>query len=565
MATSEDPRNKLQIALSRKSALWNERNSWLPQWKDISKFVEPSAGRFQTTDTNRGDAQTYNSIIDNTATKDSIVLASGLMSGITSPARPWFRLVLGDKDLMESAAVKMWLFDVASLMRSVFNQSNTYRTLSTMYQEIGNFGTTATVVLSNFDNVIHHYPCTVGEFALGTDDLGKVDTFVRELRMTVIQLVKMFGLDNCSDSVRNMFKTNRFDQWVDIIHIIQPRSGRNPSKRDSKNMPYESIYFEPGRAGEDKTLRISGFKRFPVLAPRWHVTGNDVYGKMAPGMVALGDVKQLQHQQLRKGQAIDYQVNPPLQVPTKYKDAQRNRLPGGVMFVDQAGAADQIRAAYQPNMNLRDLTMDIQDVRERIHSAYFADLFLMLANDQRSGITATEVAERHEEKLLMLGPVLERLHQELLQPLVDITFDMLADAGALPPPPPELQDGTNIDIEFISVLAQAQRAIGAQGTDRLLATVAQIAPMYPGALDKINFDQAIDDYADQYGVNPALIVPDDVVAQKREAAAAQQAKMQAAASVPALAGAAKDVGSIDPSQLQQTLATMQGYSMPTGA
>jgi hypothetical protein len=293
------------------------------------------------------------------------------------------------------------------------------------------------------------------------------------------------------------------------------------------------------------------------------VTGNDVYGN-SPGMECLGDVKQLQFEQMRKAQAIEFQTNPPLQVPTAYKNQTMSRLPGGTMYVDQAGPGGGIRTAFDVNLDLSHLLGDIQDIRERIRSAYYADLFLMLANDTRSGVTATEVAERHEEKLLMLGPVLERLHNELLSPMIDLAFDYCATAGILPEAPPEIQ-GTEMNIEFISTLAQAQRAVAAGNVDRLLGTVGQVAGAKGdmSIWDKIDTDQVVDDYGDMYGVNPEIIVPDDKVAEIRAARAQQMAAQQAAAAAPTMADTAKTTSEIDSAGLQDVMNLFQGYTTPS--
>lgn len=557
----DQPINRRQRLLARKSALWLERSSWITHWREISEYQQPRAGRFVVTDRNRGDKRA-NSILDNTAVFGARTLAAGLMSGMTSPARPWFKLEIEDKDLMESSAVKAWLHDSALVLRRIFAASNTYRALHMLYEELGLFGTATSIVLPNFDNVIHHHPLTVGEYALGTNELGLVDTVCREYQMTVAQMVDAFGLDNVSNTVRDLYNKASYDSWVDVVHLIQPRRGRDVTKLDGKNKRFASIYMEPGKDNSDKFLSESGFDRFPALAPRWVVTGNDVYGT-SPGMECLGDVKQLQHQQLRKGQAIDYQVNPPLQVPTAYKEAAKNRLPGGVMYVDSMGQNGGVRSAFEVNLNLQHLMMDIQDVRERIRQAYYADLFLMLANDTRSGITATEVAERHEEKLLMLGPVLERLHNELLSPLIDTTFDYASKAGILPTPPEELQ-GLELKVEFISVLSQAQRAVAAQGVDRLLATVGQLAAVKPDVLDKVDFDKVVDDYGEMYGVNPKIIVDDDTVAAVREQRAQQMAAQQTAASLPAMAATAKTMGDVNTQGVQDVMSGLMGYGT-TGA
>jgi len=557
-----DGTDKRSCLLRRKGALWTERSSWDGHWAEIAQYQMPRASRFFVSDTNKGNKR-HNAIYDNTAIFAQRTLAAGMMSGMTSPARPWFRISLADKDLMEYGPVKTWLYDVSERMRAVFAKSNTYNTLHHCYEELGAFGTWADFVQSDFDNIIHHYPMTVGEYALATNDKGVVDTLARQVSMTVKQMVQWFGKDKVSVTVRNLFDSGKLDAWVEVVHMVQPRAEYDRTKKDGKNMPFQSVYFEPAAANWEEFLSEGGYKRFPALCPRWVVTGNDVYGH-SPGMDCLGDVKQLQLSQLRKAQAIDYQVNPPLQIPTAYKDQAHKRLPGGTMYVDSTSPGGGVRSAYEVNLRLDYLLDDIKDTRERIRGACYADLFLMLANDSRSGTTATEIAERNEEKLLMLGPVLERLHNELLSPLIDITFDRLMSTGVLPAPPDELQ-GADLNIEFISTLAQAQRAVAAGGVDRLLSTIGQVSavPAWQQAADKVDIDQVIDDYAEMYGVNPKIIVPDDVVAQRRaeRAQAAQQA--QAAASAPQAVDSAKTASEIDPQGLKDVLGMFQGYNTPT--
>ena len=203
------------------------------------------------------------------------------------------------------------------------------------------------------------------------------------------------------------------------------------------------------------------------------------------------------------------------------------------------------------------------DVRERIRSAYYADLFLMLANDQRSNVTATEVAERHEEKLLALGPVLERLHNELLSPLIDITFDAAAEAGILPPAPPELQD-MELDIEFVSTLAQAQKMVASQAIDSVVQRVMTMAQTWPEVLHKIDPLQIVDDLSDMYGINPKVVVPDDIVQKKMEEDAQAMAAQQAAAAAPIAADAAKALGDTDAANIEDVMSRLQGYGSTAG-
>jgi hypothetical protein len=482
------------------------------------------------------------------------------MAGMTSPARPWFRLGISDRDLMESAHVKAWLHKVTTLMREVFARSNTYLALHSGYEELGAFGTDADIILPDYDNVIHHYPLTAGEYAIATNHKGKVDTLYREFQMTVGQMGKQFGLENVSETIKALHARGALDQWVTVVHAIEPRGDRDTSKKDARNMRFKSCYFEPSKDNHEKYLSESGFDQFPGVVSRWVATGGDVYGT-SPGMDALGDIKQLQHQQLRKSQGIDYQTNPPLQVPSQYKDAARARLPGGIFYVDATGPNGGVRSAFEVNLDLQHLLADIVDVRSRIESAFYADLFLMLSRMDRSGITATEVAERHEEKLLMIGPVLERLHGEKLGPMIDLTFDYCARANILPAPPPELE-GMDLNVEFVSTLAQAQRAVAGAGYDRLLGTIGSLAPLFPEVRHKIKANQVVDDYADLYGVNPDIIRSDDEADALAQAEAQASQAAQMAASMPGLATAAKSVGDIDAANMRDVMSAVTGYSTP---
>ena len=507
---------------TRKSELWRERSTWFSQWQEISRYLLPRNGRFLVTDRNRGEKR-HNQIYDSTGTRALRVLAAGLMAGMTSPARPWFRLGIADKALMEYDSVKRWLNDVTEIMRQIFSKSNTYRSLHMLYEEIGGFGTGATIILPDFNDVIRHYPLTIGEYAIATDHRGEVNTLYRDFDMTVGQMVGQFGRDKCSQAVKTLFDKGGLDTWVNVTHIIEPRADRDVRSKLAKDMAVASCYYETG-ASSEQFLRESGYKRFPALAPRWAATGGDIYGN-SPGMEALGDIKQLQHQQLRKGQGIDYMVKPPVQLPVAMKNQEFNSLPGGASYVDSS-VGGGIKNSFDVTLRLDHLLADIQDVRTRIDETFYKNLFMMLAMDQRSNITAREVAERHEEKLLMIGPVLERLHNELLKRKIDVVFDEMILAGLVPPPPQEMQ-GQELNVEFISMLAQAQRAIGVGSVDRFVGAMGAIAQFKPGVLDKFDEDEWADKYGDMLGVDPTLIVADEKVAiVRQQRAQAQQAAAQ---------------------------------------
>lgn len=540
-----DYKSKREAALQRWGQLVSDRASWISHWSELAHWTLPRSGNFIDSSLhgapNRGEKKNTH-ILDNTAQRAVGIMTAGLMSGASSPARPWFKLRTPYDDLNERPAVKGWLDLVEKRMREVFNQSNTYRALRQNYQELGVFGTAGDIVLEDFDNVLHHYPMTIGEYALDTNDKGVVDTVYRKFDMRVSQVVQKFGYARCSQHVKNMYDRRSLNAWVPVLHAIEPRRERNPMKLDNGNMPYASCYYEIGGQDQDY-LRESGFQLFPAVTPRWETRGADIYGA-SPGMMALGDTKQLQHQQLRKSQAIDFQSLPPLQAPANTKV---NMTPGSVSYVDTTG--NGVKNLFDVQLDLGALREDILDVRGRIERAYYVDMFLLIIGDERiQPATAREIAERHEEKLLMLGPVLESLHDEMLSPLVELAFAYMLRAGLVPPPPRELSN-VPLVIQFVSLLAQAQKLVGLSSIDRLLGTIlnaASIVPQAAAMLDKVDTDQLVDVYADTLGVDPTLIVADDQVALVRAERAKQQAQAQAIEAAPQVTQAMKNAAEAQP-------------------
>ncbi|EMD9271582.1 phage tail protein [Cronobacter malonaticus] len=519
--TNETLKEQLTKQLAQ---LEQERTTFEPHWRELSDFIIPRGSRFLTSEANRGDRRN-NKIVDPTATMANRTLSSGMMSGITSPARPWFKLATPDPEMMDYGPVKLWLETVQNRMNDMFNKSNLYQSLPLIYSSLGTFATGAMAVLEDDDDVIRTMPFPVGSYYIANSPRLSVDTCFRKFSMTVRQLVREFGLNSISSSTKSAFENGTYEKWVDVVHAVYPNMNRETGKMNAKNKAFRSVYFEVG-SDNDKVLRESGYDEFPIMAPRWEVNGEDVYGSSCPGMIALGQVKALQLEQRRKAQQIDKQTNPPMIGPTSLKTQRVSLLPGDITYVDQVTGAEGLRPAYMVNPNLGDLLGDIQDTRQLINSAYFVDLFMMLQNVNTRSMPVEAVIEMKEEKLLMLGPVLERLNDEFLDPLIDRAFSMMARKNMLPEPPEEMQ-GMPLRIEYISVMAQAQKAIGLSSLERFVGFVGNLANAKPEALDKLDVDQAIDNYAVMSGVSPTVVVPQEQAQQTRNDRAQQQQQAMA--------------------------------------
>lgn len=533
----------------QQAQLTTDRSSFESHWRELSDFINPRGSRFLVTDVNRDDRRNTK-IIDPTATLAARTLSSGMMSGITSPARPWFKLATPDPDMMDYGPVKMWLEVVQRRMNEVFNKSNLYQSLPLLYASLGNYSTGAMAVLDDDSDVIRTMMFPIGSYYMANSPRGSVDTCFRKFSMTVRQLVMEFGMSNVSTSVRSLWENGTYESWIEVIHAVYPNIDRDTAKLNSKNKPVKSVYYEVG-GDNDKVLRESGFDEFPIMAPRWEVNGEDVYGSSCPGMIALGQVKALQLEQKRKSQLIDKATNPPMVGPSSLKNQRVSLLPGDVTYIDVMNGQDGLKPAYLVNPNTADLLADIQDTRQTINSAYFVDLFMMLQNINTRSMPVEAVIEMKEEKLLMLGPVLERLNDECLNPLIDRAFSIMARKNLLPPPPDVLQ-GMPLRIEYISVMAQAQKSIGLSSLSSTVGFIGQLAQAKPEALDKLDVDQAIDAFAEMSGVSPTVIVPQEQVEQVRQERARQQQQQQAMAMGMAAAQGAKTLSeaqTADPSVL----------------
>lgn len=520
----------------------NTRQDFDAYYKELRDHFYPRAGRFDNDKPNEVKKR-YGNLLDTSPAIARRTMASGMMAGITSPARPWFRLGTPDPGLMEFAPVKEWLHFVERLMREVFNRSNLYNVLPMIYGEVGTFGTGVMAAFPDFNNVIRFMPFTVGQYYLGQNEMGTVDTFYRTFQMTVRQAVELANRmgGQVSKETQTKYDNGDYHQWIKVVHAVLPNQHHKAKSPWAKDKRFIAVYWEENSA--DRVMCQTGYDQFPILAPRWEVGDGDVYGTDCPGMMALPDAKQLQTQRRRMAKAVAAMASPPTQSPAgQGKKVQYNILPGTHSTYDPS-QPEGIKTIYQTNPRVQELLLDIQETKQRVDTSFFADLFMQLTLSDRRQITAREIEERHEEKLLMLGPVLERLHTDMLDPLIDLTFRYMMEGGLLEqaPPPRELQ-GVDLKVEYISVLAQAQHAAGMGALERQVQFTGMLAQASGDATvwDKVDKDQMVDEAGLMLGVSPKTIKTDDQVAAERAQRAQQQAQMQAVAAAQQMAATAKD-------------------------
>lgn len=511
--------------------MYDERAQQEQTWRKLSQYINPARGRFDEDNrTSEGRRRDY-FLLDPYPMEAHGKCAAGLHSGLTSPSRPWFDLGLADDELAAHHTVRLWLDDCRDILMDIYAKSNVYNTLLQIEAELSQFGTAAALMLEDYDTAVYCRPYTCGEYAGDVDSRGRVARFSRKMRFKAWQLIDEFGEDAVSEAVKRANAQNDTNSDFEVQMLIERNLAYDPDKLAVGNFPWRSVYFET--AQNDRFLRVSGYRECPFLMPRWTTIANGIYGT-GPGHNALGNCMQLQKLEEVNMQLLENRANPPMIVPSSVGKVKRN--PGAQTLVPDGTISQGIRPLFDAQGSREDVLATIQYKQSQIGAAFFNDLFVMLSQQDRSPeMTAREVAERHEEKLLMLSPVLEQMHNEVLSPLTKRTFEICLRNGLFPPIPEEMRgQESTIKAEFISLLAQAQKAVAAPSIERTLALAGNLAGIAPEIMDNLDLDATIRKHASYMGTPESIMRDEDDVEQMRKARAEaqqQQAEMEQAAAM----------------------------------
>lgn len=519
----------------RLSALRTWRESWWMQnWSDLAEFILPrrsiwltqSAGGYPTANNMSRGRPINGQIADPTATLATRVCAGGLMSGLASPSRPWFKIMPGAKNFEIDAQGRQWLDETESRLYSVMASSNFYNAFAQECEDLVIFGTAPSIIYEDERDVIRLYNPAVGEYYLASGSTMRVEGLYRVFVMTVAQIVDFFGIDNCPQQVSKLWaaKGNSLEQELTIAHGIEPNfeidnegAGVVPG-----NFTWREVYWLYGSDNE-KPLSERGFVDQPFTAARWSTQSNDAYGR-SPGMDILPDVMQLQVMTRRMAEAIEKQVRPPLVASMELKNQPSSILPGHVTYVPNLTSGSGMRPIYEVQPDIAAMSANIQAIENRIKVGLFNDLFLMLEQGIGPKMTAYEVAQKMQEKLQVLGPVIEGLLSESLKPKLKRIFGIMMRREMISPVPDSLK-GIPLDIQFVSMLALAQKAAATGGLERLIGLIGNMVAVFPEAKDNLDADIFIQEMNDLLGNAQKILRSPQQLQQIR---AQQQAAMQKA-------------------------------------
>lgn len=509
-----------------------EREPWITTWSELATYIKPQDGGYlyKNSKTQKGE-KSKKKILDNTPLNSLRTLAAGMLGGMSSPTKPWFR-ISAPKDAKDNREIRDWLSECDERIRSAMHRSGAYEAFSSAYYDMGLFGTAVILLYEDHENIVNCENIPVGQYYLGSDDRGEITTVIREYNMTIYQLVKRYGVENVSDQVRDLWNGKvGLHQERTVIQAIFPNEDYNPEGKASEKWEYCDVTWEEG-LHQGKVLQYRGFREKPFLTPRWsNVTGTEVYGE-SPAMNALPDIKTLNQVTKDKLESIQRIVLPSFLAPLSMKDQPSYLTPGGVTYTHDVQTGG-MRPVYEVPYQITGILQNETDVlQRRIGQAFFRDLWMLL--DNLEGVqprSQMELIKREGEKILQLSPTIQKIQSELLEGAIDRYFAIMLRRGLLPEPPQAVREmfsktKNDLKVEYISELSVAQSAKDTIPIEQIFSFAGNIAGVHPEVLDKIDFDKGIDEYGDALNAPSSLIRATDKANELRQARAQQMKQQQ---------------------------------------
>jgi len=502
------------------------RQNWETHWQEVADYMLPRKADVTKT-RSKGDKRTE-LIFDSSPLQSVDLLAASLHGMLTNPSTPWFTLRYKDQEIENDDEAKLWLESATDAMYVAFNRSNFQQEIFELYHDLITFGTACMFVQDDDEDTLKFSTRHINEIYIAENEKGKVDTVYRLFKMSVRAAFQQFG-EAISTSTKGLITKDPYEE-ISILHAVYPRNDFDPKKQDRKNMPFESVYMEYKNLNE---LSVAGFKEFPFVVPRYLKASHEIYGR-SPAMTALPDVKMLNEMSKTTIKAAQKQVDPPLLVPDDGFLLPVRTVPGGLNFY-RSGTRDRIEPLNIGANNPLGLNMEEQR-RNSIRNVFYVNQLMMQQGPQ---MTATEVIQRNEEKMRLLGPVLGRLQSELLKPLIDRCFAIMVRKNLFPPAP-EIISGRDVEIEYVSPLAKAQKSTELQSIIRGIEIMGQLANVAP-VFDYINFDNLVKHLTNIIGIPQKVLKTNSEVLAEREAKQAQAQQMQEMQQLQQVAKAGGDI------------------------
>lgn len=445
-----------------------------------------------------------NYLWDATPLECADVFASGFMNYLTPPTSKWMKLRHKNPALSENKAVNDFLEDVTNEVLSTINRSNFYDQMFPSYKSSGVYGTSLMFQEEDIQDEARFYNIPLKQVCIVEDAKGRARAYYIEFEYTANQAASRWGIEALSEQLkREIVEMKGDDTKHKFLLYIGRREIREVQKSDKKNMPVEACWVDvTGRT----IVEESGYNEFPAMVHRFDKRPFIPWG-YSPAMKALPFARILQACAKTNLRAMMKHTDPPMALPHNAFLAPFNMNPRAINYykkdmMDSKGIFE-FGNFGDPKAGM----MAIEYYANQVKSLMYTDTFLAFNNITKD-MNNPEVMERINEKMSMLGPAVGRYLSEVLNPIVQRTIGILFRRGKLPDPPDELILDPNYEIDFIGVLAQAQRRSELNSLVTGLQMIGNMAQFSPEVLDKVNPDRVTDEVWSITGA-PVKVLRDD--------------------------------------------------------
>lgn len=501
-----------------------QREKRMAVWRELSQFMLPSRGQFpgEERDNLRNKVR-----FNNAAARALRRSAAGLTEAMTPASLHWFRHDYLDRDQREVSFAREYADAVDERLGAILSKGRFYSAIHTFNTDLLCFGCAILYSEYSDETVMRYYCPPIGSYAVALDDYGDLSFVVHRMFFTARSLANRFGEQAVSERVRSYLQARPYEQ-VEVVHVVMERSGADARMMDAMSMPWASYWYEAD-VNDGDFLAVGGYNEMPFAFTTW-TDGRGIYG-VGPGDEALTDTKGIESWELYKTLGLEKTIDPPVMMPGLLK-GRVDTNPGGRNPVTGSGQGQQIAPLYQINFGpaLQLVQAEIQTVTARIEDSLMASVFASISMDSRPAqMSATEFMARKREAAQQTGPAISMYEPQILDKVLERTFNAAQRLGLMPPPPEGLGGNFLLQAEYLGPLSQMLRQTGSDSTRQLITDVAAFAQLQPDILDKIDMDQVVDELARGIAAPGSVVRSDDQVAEIRQARAQQQADQQQAA------------------------------------
>jgi hypothetical protein len=406
------------------SDLKAERTNYDDDWQIVADYVYTVKADFTKHDEDT--SFTNQQLYDKTATMSLNVRASTLLSLLWDSGK--FMYKPNTKYFKDKSDLNDWFQYCTDIARKEFYNAEADRILDESEKDEAAFGLSY-VFLDGSNDRLNLKLFQVKECYINETKGDKIDTLYRNYCITVKQCVDTFGIENVSDSVKSAYESKKYNDKVEMLHIIQPRMMRNVTKQGVEDMPYESVYIDIKANKEIKKQGVQkGFEYFPVYISREGKRNGEKYA-YSPTMMAIEEVSQIN--KVREDQILIMNrfADPAIGYDsTALESNVLNTSPGSSTSFRMNGRAglpifDMVQTKGDPTA-VENLIVRLQ---ETINKYYGIDVLLDF--NTQNQMTLGEAQIRAQIRQQTLGATIMKKRSEKYRPIVERAFDILFKQG----------------------------------------------------------------------------------------------------------------------------------------